>query len=112
MAAQEQSDSSGDDAEEDANDDYANNRDNVNIARGRTEEKKGKGSSKEGKKGKGESDECVSPSTETDERSEKISKLKKLLKTLSIGYEEGKKEHLAGTKADPLSLMTANKRMF
>ena len=55
--------------------------------------------SKEGKKGKGESDACVSPSTETDERSEKMSKLKKLLKTLSIGYKEGKKEHLVGTKA-------------
>ena len=40
-----------------------------------------------------------------------MSKLKKLLKTLSIGYEEGKKEHLAGTKADPLSLMTAFERV-
>ena len=40
-----------------------------------------------------------------------MSKLKKLLKTLSIGYEEGKKEHLAGTKADPLSLMTAVERV-
>jgi hypothetical protein len=71
MAAQEQSDSSGDDSEEDANDDYAKNRDNVNIARGRTEEKKGKVSSKEGEKGKGESEAGEIPTPRTESSLEK-----------------------------------------
>ena len=82
MAAQEPSDSSGNDSEEEAYDDYTNNRDNINIARGRSDGKKEKGSSKEGKKGKGESDECVKPSSEAEEKSERLSKLKKILKTL------------------------------
>ena len=106
MPAQEQNDSSGDDSEEEEYDDYANNRDNVNVARGKTEDKKEKKPSKEGKKGKGESDDCVSPSTETEEKNEKVCKLKRLLKSLSLEYEEGKKEHLASAKADPFSLMT------
>ena len=71
MAAQEPSDSSGDNSEEEAHDDYTNNRDNVNIARGRSDGKKEKGSSKEGKKGKGETDECVKPNSEAEEKRDK-----------------------------------------
>ena len=106
MPAQEQDDSSGDDSEKDEYDDYASNRDNVNVAKRKTEDKKEKKSSKEGKKDKGENDECVNPSAETEEKNEKVCKLKRLLKSLSLEYEEGKKEHLASAKADPLSLMT------
>jgi hypothetical protein len=88
MPAQEQNDSSGDDSEEDEYDDYPNNIDNVNVARGKPEDKKEKKSSKEGKKGNGKSDDCVSPNAETEEKNEKVCKLKRLLKSLSLEYEE------------------------
>ena len=63
-------------SEKDEYDDYASNRDNVNVARRKTEDKKEKKSSKEGKKDKGENDECVNPSAETEEKNEKVCKLK------------------------------------
>ena len=53
----------------------------------------------------------MKPSSEAEEKSERLAKLKKILETLSEEYEVGKKEHLASTKADPLSLMMTVERV-
>ena len=54
LAAGEQSDPSEDDSEDEAFDDFTNNRDNVNLARAKPDAKKERSSSREGKKDRGE----------------------------------------------------------
>ena len=76
LRVNEMEDPSSDDSEDEEIDNYTCNRDNVNVMKGRTDDKKDKKVSKGKKAEKEEGDECVLTTAEAIHKEEKVSKLR------------------------------------
>ena len=72
LAIKDQGETSEDETEDEAFDDFKNNRDDVHLARNKAEVKKEKSSSKGGKKEDEQKDEETAPETPKDEKNQKL----------------------------------------
>ena len=109
LIGREQDETSEEDSEDEAYDDFKNNRDNVNLAKAKSEAKKEKPSPKEGKKDKEQGDEeIISEPSEVDKK-QRLAKLKEVLANISADYEKGRQEFCG--KNNPTSILRMKERV-
>ena len=106
MVGKELDEPSEEDSEDEAYDDFTNNRDNVNLAKDKTEANKDKPLTK---KGKGEVDEEIIPESSGEEKKKRLAKLREVLANISADYEKGRQESCE--KKNQASILNTQERV-
>ena len=100
LMGKEQDESSEEDTEDEAYDDFTSNKDNINLTRTKPKEGKEKTGSKESKKGKEQKDKEDDNEGSKTDKEQKIKRLRSPLGGISEEYEKGKQEFYEKNKSN------------